>query len=313
MPYLSAPQSASPLPIALNTSAKYVGGEDTFVQVADQLDESVVNIDTTAYQNNPMSLFFGGGGQQVVKGKGTGIIVDADGYILTNYHVVGDASNINVTIMHKGGKRTYKATLIGGDKQEDLAVIKVSADNLKPVRFGDSDALRPGEWVMAIGNPFGFEHTVSVGVVSALNRLLPVDDTVTLRNMIQTDASINPGNSGGPLVNLRGEVIGINSAIFVGQGNEPSASRIGFAITSNHAQKIMELLRKSSKIPHPYIGISYGAITDELSAQAHLPVKEGLVIGQVLPNGPAGAGRFAERRCYRSGGRQVDAGHRFAE
>jgi S1-C subfamily serine protease len=189
-----------------------------FEVVADKLDESVVNIDTTARNNDPIAAFFGNG-SQVVKGLGTGIIVDNDGNILTNYHVVANANKITVTVMHKGGKRQYVGTLVGGDQQEDLAVIKINANGLKPVRFGDSSALRPGEWVMAIGNPYGFYHSVSVGVVSALNRPLQVNDAVSYRNMIQTDASINPGNSGGPLVNLRGEVIGINSAVFVGGGS----------------------------------------------------------------------------------------------
>lgn len=263
--------------------------QGTFASVADNMDESVVNINTMAVQQNPASLFFGGGGSQVVRGLGTGVVVASDGYILTNYHVIDNARNIKVTIMHKGGKREYTAKLVGGDKAEDLAVIKINASGLKPVRFGNSNALRPGEWVMAIGNPFGFEHTVSVGVVSALNRSLPVDDTVTLRNMIQTDASINPGNSGGPLVNLNGEVVGINSAVFVGQGSgEPQASGIGFSIPSNHAKSIMEQLRKGSRIPHPYIGISYREITDEMRSQLHLPVKNGVLVMQALANGPAG-------------------------
>lgn len=263
------------------------GGSQSFVAVADFMDESVVNINTQAQQENPYSFFFGGG-TQIVQGLGTGIIVDPNGYILTNFHVVGDADNITVTVMHKGGKRKYKAELVGGDKQEDLALIKIKASGLRAVRFGNSDALRPGEQVMAIGNPFGFEHTVSVGVVSALNRNLPVNDSVTLRNMIQTDASINPGNSGGPLVNTRGEVVGINSAVYVGQGgNEPQARGIGFSIPSNHAKSILERLRKRLAIPHPFIGISYTEITDEIRAQRHVPFKDGILIADVLANGPA--------------------------
>lgn len=286
---LGSTQSSTVIPsMTPRISTHSAGSQDTFASVADQLDESVVNINTLAHQDNPMALFFGGGSSQVVRGLGTGIIVDTNGYILTNYHVVGEADNITVTVMHKGGKRQYKAKLIGGDKQEDLAVIKIDARNLRPVKFGNSDELRPGEWVMAIGNPFGFEHTVSVGVVSALNRSLPVDDTVTLRNMIQTDASINPGNSGGPLVNLDGEVVGINSAVYVGKGSgEPQANGIGFSIPSNHAKRIMDLLRKHSSIPHPFVGISYAEITDELRENLHLPVKQGIILNQVLDGGPA--------------------------
>ncbi|HEX2949242.1 MAG TPA: trypsin-like peptidase domain-containing protein [Armatimonadota bacterium] len=285
---LGSSEIAASVPMGSTSSSG--SSPSAFTTVADQLDESVVNINTLAHQNNPVAMFFGGGGgSQVVRGLGTGIIVDANGYILTNYHVVGDADNITVTVMHKGGKRQYKAKLIGGDKQEDLAVIKISARGLRPVRFGNSDNLKPGEWVMAIGNPYGFEHTVSVGVVSALNRSLPVDDSVTLRNMIQTDASINPGNSGGPLVNLRGEIVGINSAIYVGKGSgEPQANGIGFSIPSNHAKRIMELLKDKRSIPHPFIGISYSEITDDMRSNLHLPVKQGVIVSQVLPSGPAG-------------------------
>lgn len=276
--------SASALP-SVNRS-----GGGSFVPVADRLDESVVNINTVSQQENPLPFFLGGG-SQTVKGLGTGVIVDTSGFILTNFHVVDNAKDITVTVMHKGGKRRYKATFIGGDKQEDLALIKINASGLRPVAFGNSDVLRQGEPVMAIGNPFGFEHTVSVGVVSALNRPVTVDETVTLRNMIQTDASINPGNSGGPLVDLNGQVVGINSAVFVGQGNgEPQARGIGFAIPSNRVVNVMKFLRKGGKVPHPFIGISYAdiaSLSQEERTQLHLPMKDGALITRVLPDGPA--------------------------
>ncbi len=245
IPATSIQHNAAPTTSAaagtVNPSDNGSSSTRSFSQVADELDDSVVNINTLSHQQNPYSWFFGGGSQEV-QGLGTGVIIDKDGYILTNFHVVGEAENIKVTVLHGEDKQEYTAEFIGGDKQEDLALIKISnAKNLHPVKFGDSDKLRPGEWVMAIGNPFGFEHTVSVGVVSALNRRLPVDDSVTLRGMIQTDASINPGNSGGPLVNLQGEVVGIDTAIFIGGGSgQPQARGIGFAIPSNHATKIMK-------------------------------------------------------------------------
>ncbi len=269
-----------------------IDGDNTpnrFEMVADQLDESVVNINTTSQSSDPFAQLFGGG-SQVVKGLGTGVIVDTDGYILTNFHVVGNANKIVVTVMHKGVAHTYPGKLVGGDQQEDLAVIKITANGfkLKPVKFEDSNALRPGEWVMAIGNPYGFEHSVSVGVVSALNRPLQVNDAVSYRKMIQTDASINPGNSGGPLVNLRGEVIGINSAVFVGGGGgEPQAKGIGFAIPSNQAVKVMKQLRDHKTIAHPYIGIKYEALTDDIRNRFHIPAKVGVIIDSVLPDGPA--------------------------
>ena len=263
------------------------GGVANFAQVAEHLNESVVNINTTMVREDPMSMFFGGG-PQVVSGIGTGVIIDKGGYVVTNYHVVGEAKNIVVTVMHKEGRREYKGTLVGGDKQEDLALVKINASNLKPATFGNSDALLPGEWVMAIGNPFGFEHTVSVGVVSALNRSLPINDSTSLRNMIQTDASINPGNSGGPLVNSRGEVIGIDTAVYVGRNDGgPQASGLGFAIPSNRVVKIVNILKQGKKVLHPYIGISYREITEDLRQSARLPVKNGVLVTSVLPGGPA--------------------------
>jgi len=259
-----------------------------FANVADAINESVVNINTRTEQTNPYSFFFGGG-SEVVSGLGTGVVVSADGYIITNFHVAGEADKITVTIMHKDGKREYPATLIGGDKQEDVALIKIKAKGLKPVAFGDSNALRPGEWVMAMGNPFGFEHTVSVGVVSALNRQLPVDDAVTLKGMIQTDASINPGNSGGPLINTRGEVVGINTAVFVGRGNgQPQASGIGFSIPSNRVVRLMKELRQNKRVQHPYVGIRYELVTDDMRKSAHIPTTNGgVVVRGVYPGGPA--------------------------
>jgi len=267
------------------------GGTGSFADIADRLNRSVVHITTTSERSDPFSLFFGNGSQQVT-GIGTGMIVSSDGYILTNYHVVGEASKITVKVLQDKDlqPKEYAAKLIGGDKQEDLAVIKIDAQNLPPVTFGDSETLRPGDAVMAIVNPYGFEHTVSVGVVSALNRNLPVEETVTLKHMIQTDASINPGNSGGPLVNTLGQVIGINSAIYVGGGNGPQAKGIGFAIPSNHAMKIMEALRNQKKIPHPYIGISYEPLSDDLRQQKHLPNVSGMIVQDVLTAGPAAKG-----------------------
>lgn len=261
--------------------------QKTFASVAAQMNESVVNINTRTRNEDPIASFFGGG-SQYVDGLGTGIIVDPRGYILTNYHVVGGAGKITVTVMHAKGKQQYNAEFVGGDQQEDLAVVKINARDLKAVRFGDSKRLLPGDWVMAIGNPFGFEHTVSVGVVSALNRSLPVDNAVTMRGMIQTDASINPGNSGGPLVNQAGEVVGINSAIFVGQGGgQPQANGIGFSIPSNRAKEVMDQLIDGKKVQHPYIGISFTLITDDVRRQERLPVKHGVLVTNIYAKGPA--------------------------
>ncbi len=262
--------------------------QERSVQVAAKLNESVVNIRTESVQDNPYSMFFGGGGSQTVTGIGTGVIVDTDGYILTNMHVVDGAKRITVTVLSANGQQEYPAEFIAGDKQEDMAVVKIKADGLRPVVFGNSDALQVGQWAMAMGNPYGFEHTVSVGVVSALNRQLPTEDGKTMKGLVQTDASINPGNSGGPLVNINGEVIGINTAVYVGGNGQVQARGIGFAIPSNRAKEIMEQLRNKKKIEHPYIGIKYIPNNDDVQTQFHLPVSDGVLVQEVVKDGPAG-------------------------
>jgi serine protease Do len=298
--------SVSPgLPQNTNTKNNFFSSGSSFADIADESNDSVVNINTMKQVNDPMSMFFGGGPQQV-KGLGTGVIVDKNGYILTNFHVAGDADNITVTVLKKDKNspdkiisKQYKAAFIAGDKTEDLAVLKIQASSdLKPIVFGKSASLRPGDPVMAIGNPFGFEHTVSVGVVSALNRSLPVDESNVMRGMIQTDASINPGNSGGPLLNSRGELIGINTAVYLGQGNGPQATGIGFAIPSDRAVSVMNDLRTKGRVSHPYIGVSYQLINPELQNQLHLPVNSGIYINDSLNNSPAAKSGIKKGDCY---------------
>ncbi len=299
--------SVSPgLPQNINTNkTSFFSSGSSFADIADEWNDSVVNVNTMKQVNDPMSMFFGGGPQQV-KGLGTGVIVDKNGYILTNFHVAGDADNITVTVLKKDKNspdkvisKQYKATFIAGDKTEDLAVIKIQASNdLKPIVFGKSSLLRPGDPVMAIGNPFGFEHTVSVGVVSALNRSLPVDESNVMRGMIQTDASINPGNSGGPLMNARGELVGINTAVFLGQGNGPQATGIGFAIPSDRAVLVMTDLRTKGHVSHPYVGVSYQLITPELQDQLHLPISTGIYINDSMKNSPASKSGIKKGDCY---------------
>jgi serine protease Do len=256
-----------------------------FINVAKNLNDSVVYISTASAVAVPN--WYGGTENQIRQGLGTGMIVSQDGYILTNFHVAGNAQQIVVTVKEPGGKREYPAKFIGGDEQLDLAVIKIDGKNLKPVTFGDSDKLQPGEWVMAIGNPFDFDHTVSVGVVSALNRSLDTESATRMRNLIQTDAAINPGNSGGPLVNLNGQVIGVNTAVYVGNGNGPQANSIGFAIASNRAKSAYEQIRKTGRVQKPYLGISYKEINAAAKAQFNLPVADGALVDAIFPDGPA--------------------------
>ncbi len=210
---------------------------------------------------------------------GSGFIVDKDGYIITNNHVVDGADDIKVKL---ADGREYQAKVIGRDPKTDLALIKISSlfKDLPVLALGDSDQMRVGDWVLAIGNPFGLEETVTQGIISATGRVIgsgPYD------NFLQTDAPINPGNSGGPLINLKGEVIGINSAIIQsGQG-------IGFAIPSNMAKKIVPQLKKKGKVTRGWIGISVQSVTPEIAQALGLRGTQGSLVGEVVAGGPADA------------------------
>jgi serine protease Do len=209
-------------------------------------------------------------------GEGSGVIVDSRGYILTNQHVVAGADKLTVRL--SDGKE-LKGTVRGSDPKTDLAVVFVEAKDLPAAALGDSDKIQVGEWAIAIGSPFGLEKTVTVGVISAKGR--SGLGTGTYEDFIQTDASINPGNSGGPLVNIDGDVIGINVMIIQpGQG-------IGFAIPINLAKTIMASLIKEGKVVRPWVGISLQDLTEELAQSFHLQQKEGALIGQVYEGSPA--------------------------
>jgi serine protease Do len=209
-------------------------------------------------------------------GEGSGVIVDSRGYILTNHHVVAGADKLTVRL--SDGKE-LKGTVRGSDPKTDLAVVTVDAKDLPAATLGDSDKIQVGEWAIAIGSPFGLEKTVTVGVISAKGR--SGFGTGTYEDFIQTDASINPGNSGGPLVNIDGEVVGINVMIIQpGQG-------IGFAIPINLAKTIMASLIKEGKVIRPWVGISLQNLTEELSQSFNLKEKEGALIGQIYEGSPA--------------------------
>ena len=212
---------------------------------------------------------------RALKSLGSGFIISEDGYILTNNHVVEDADAIKVTL---SDKKAYEARLIGRDEKTDLAVLKIDADHALPaVKVGDSSKLEVGDWVIAIGNPFGLARTVTAGIVSARGRVIgsgPYDD------FIQTDASINPGNSGGPLFDIEGEVVGINTAIVAsGQG-------IGFAIPINMAKDLLPQL-KTGKVSRGRLGVHIQEVTSELAASFGLDEKHGAVISEVIDNSPA--------------------------
>ncbi|MFN8614332.1 MAG: trypsin-like peptidase domain-containing protein [Vampirovibrionales bacterium] len=220
--------------------------------------------------------------ERVITGNGSGVIISAEGHVVTNNHVVNGASNITVTL---NDGRKVPAKLIGTDKYTDLAVLKISAPNLKPVPLGDSEALRPGEFVIAVGSPLGFDHTVTLGIISAISRRVP--DINMNMDFIQTDAAINPGNSGGPLVNLDGQVVGINTAIS-GRGQN-----IGFAIPVNVVRSVSQTLIDSGSIKRPWVGIAMTPLNPDLAKSLGLSDKtEGIVVAQVMPGSPAEAAGF---------------------
>ncbi|HEX9076092.1 MAG TPA: trypsin-like peptidase domain-containing protein [Anaerolineae bacterium] len=225
-------------------------------------------------------------GQPVPVGNGSGAIIDAQGHILTNNHVVEQAQALKVTLPDG---RTFDARVVGRDPASDLAVIQIQGNNLPVLPLGDSDKLQIGEWVVAIGNALGLEGgpTVTKGVVSALNRTITEDNGASIPGLIQTDAAINPGNSGGPLVNLRGELVGINTAVPgpTGQGVQPSG--IGFAISINEAKPIIQQLLTSGRVTRPYLGVAPVTITPAIRAQLGLSADKGVILDTVAPNSPA--------------------------
>jgi serine protease Do len=236
-------------------------------------------------------FFFGPGGRgqgmtppnQVEHGIGSGIIVSPEGYIVTNNHVVDGAVKINVTL---DDRRVFPAKLVGVDKLNDLAVIKIEAKNLTSIAWGDSANLKPGQTVLAFGSPFGyFQFSVTRGIISALNRPNPYsDDPRKPGDFIQTDAAINPGNSGGPLVNAHGELIGINTFIITGNGSFAGA---GFAIPSQIVRTSAESIIKTGNVRHGYLGISMNNVTPENASFFNLPDASGAIISQVTPDSPA--------------------------
>jgi serine protease Do len=256
-----------------------------FTALAKELKPAVVNISTKQQETRPsedspmefFERFFGPGHRRRRRpAQGSGFIISQDGYIVTNYHVIEDAADIKVTLTTH---QQFDAKLIGGDAKTDLALLKIEAgETLPTVPAGNSDTLEVGAWVMAIGNPFGLGHTVTTGIVSAKGRTIgagPYDD------FIQTDASINPGNSGGPLFNMKGEVIGINTAIV------PQGQGIGFAIPSNMALNILQQLSGKGKVTRGWLGVAIQQLSPELMQAFKLENNNGALIADVIADSPA--------------------------
>jgi S1-C subfamily serine protease len=253
------------------------------------VENSVVQITST--KSNPNELIILNGVPQTGRSTalGSGFVYDNQGHIVTNYHVVSGVNKADVTFTDGN---TYSANVVGKDPNSDLGVLQITGDYSEekaavvPLPLANSSAVRPGEQVIAIGNPFGLSGTITTGIVSQKGRLLPNPDTgFSIPDMIQTDAAINPGNSGGPLLNTKGEVIGMNTAIFSRTG---SYSGVGFAIPSNTIAKEVPLLIKNGSYSHPWLGISGGKITPDLIRAMGLPTNyKGVLVGSVQPGSPA--------------------------
>ena len=271
-----------------------VQGLPDFTDLVDKQGAAVVNVSTTSTnhggeaqspvpEDDPFYDFFRrfGPPQQrdyETRSLGSGFIVSADGYILTNAHVVDMADEVTVKL---NDKREFKAKVIGADKRTDVAVIKIEATGLQAVKIGDPEKLRVGEWVLAIGSPFGFESTVTAGIVSAKGRSLPQENYVPF---IQTDAAVNPGNSGGPLFNVKGEVVGINSQIYSRTGGFMGLS---FAIPIDVAMDISNQLRTAGRVSRGRIGVVIQEVTKELAESFGLPRASGALVNSVEKGGPA--------------------------
>jgi serine protease Do len=256
---------------------------DAFVSVADKVGPSVVQIDVTVRDESADQVlrWLGGGrgDSPVARGTGSGVLFSPEGAILTNNHVIEGALTISV---HLRDGRVLPARLLGRDPDTDLAVVKIDATGLVPAHFADSDAARVGEWVVAIGSPFGFTNTVTAGILSAKGRGNLSENQI--EDFLQTDASINQGNSGGPLCDLDGKVLGINAMIL---GTRTGSFGIGFAIPSNMARRVAEQITKTGHVERATIGVQAQDLTPDLAAAFKLDVRAGALVDQVMPEGAA--------------------------
>ena len=305
---LSPRSSAQDLAVPPMNSAPLSSSIDalTFRHIAQGQSPIVVNIRTESRRKTQeLSEFFGGDDllrrffgqpgeepqEQFTEGAGTGFIIDASGLILTNNHVIEGATKVEVALFTEPGElpddTTYNARVVGSDPLTDSALLELTDKPDRPLpvaTFGDSDMMMPGDWVMAIGNPFNLGHTVTVGVISAKERSMNVA-AGRFQQVLQTDAAINPGNSGGPLLNIRGEVVGINTAILSG-GNVPSNLGIGFAVPINMVRELLPQLREG-KVTRGRIGVQITAVRSEAVEAFGLPDRRGAVVSAVEPGGPA--------------------------
>jgi serine protease Do len=298
---MTTARAVEPHPASGRVETSSLPADHVFVDISKRVTPAVVNISTTrkikgGAEGSPPTPFFNDpffrrffGDQpftppevpkeQMEKSLGSGVIVDPNGYIVTNNHVISGADEIKVVL---ADRREFKGKVVGSDPKSDIAVVKIDAKNLPTVPWGDSSRLQVGEYVLAVGNPFGLNQTVTMGIVSAVGRAnVGIAD---YEDFIQTDAAINPGNSGGALVNVRGELIGINTAIFTRSGGYMG---IGFAVPSSMAKSVMESLIKTGKVVRGWFGITIQELTPELAKEFGLAEPKGVLVGDVLPKSPA--------------------------
>ncbi|MEJ2313746.1 MAG: Do family serine endopeptidase, partial [Nitrospirota bacterium] len=301
---------------SLQAAGEVIEASKAFSQVVSSVSPAVVNISTvklvarsrSGFKGDPFYDFFNDffnpfydyGVEKDWKEQslGSGVLVSSDGYIITNNHVVSDAEKIRVTLYDK---RVFTGKIIGADPKTDIAVVKISADGLPVIPWGDSDRLQVGEFVLAIGNPFGLSHTVTMGIISAVGRAnVGIAD---YEDFIQTDAAINPGNSGGPLVGIDGDLIGINTAIFSQSGGYQG---IGFAVPANMARSIMEQLIREGKVVRGWLGVTVQELTPEIARKFGHENVTGALVGEALAGSPAERGGLRSGDIiFKYGGKEV--------
>ncbi|MGY5850466.1 S1C family serine protease [Salegentibacter sp. F14] len=297
-PQLIKEQSSSENFIPTNYSNRIYGTNADFTEAAENTVNGVVHVKNVAVYQGPRSiwdLYRGNQGGRALQGAGSGVIISPDGYIVTNNHVIKGASEVEVTL---NNNQTYTAEIIGVAESADIALLKIDAEDLDYIPFGDSNTVRLGEWVLAVGNPFNLKSTVTAGIISATARDLNTYDA-TPQSFIQTDAAINPGNSGGALVNINGELVGINTAI-----TSQTGSYIGyaFAVPSNITRKIVEDILEYGDVQKGILGIRGGSITPEAAEEFGLNTTQGVYVAEVT------AGSGAEKAGIKKGDviRQID-------
>ena len=298
---VQAANNANPEPIVIDTTDI----QTTITQAVKKVGPAVVTVVGTI--PSQMSQF-GPTGPQTV--SGSGVFISDKGYILTNNHVIEGVKD--VTVVYSDGTQE-KATIVGSDKYSDIAVLKIEGQVPDVASLGNSDLLNPGESVIAIGSPLGdFKNTVTVGVVSATGRSIDTGNGYTIDGLIQTDAAINQGNSGGPLVDLAGEVIGINTLIVRNSGSGTVAEGLGFAIPVNTAAAVADQIIQTGYLSHPYMGINFQPVTPDIASAYNLPVQWGVYVTSVSANSPAGkAGLQTDDIITSLGGIALDGTHSF--